>query len=110
MAAGLMTKLEAKRQINFLATFDRKFDGFRREIERVKRAVETGTTYGGRWPLDGLERIAKSLVGAGAVYGLLDITDWAKKYLQRLADIREQSAHPTHKELDWQEAKIAVLE
>lgn len=101
--------LTAKRQLGFLATFDKKFEGFRREMERLRRASVTGKSFGGRWPTEGLERIAKSLVGAGAVYSLGEITEWARGFLGRIDAVRASSEPPADADLEWLAAQIGVL-
>ncbi|MBW2278253.1 MAG: hypothetical protein JRF63_12220, partial [Deltaproteobacteria bacterium] len=104
-----LTPLAAQRQISFLTTFGKKFEGFRKEMERLERAVSTGGDHAGRWPTDGLERIARSLVGAGAVYGLPDVTDWARTFLERLDEIRGADGPPGGDDLSWLASKITAL-
>lgn len=105
-----MNELEAKRQLSFLNTFGRKFEGFRREMERLRRARDTGTSFDGKWPTDGLERTAKSLIGAGAVYGLTQIAEWAKLFLKRLDVIGSRDTPPTADDMDWLAHQISALE
>lgn len=105
-----ITPLAAKRQMSFLATFEKKFQGFRREMERLRRASSTGKAFGGRWPTEGLERTARSLVGAGAVYGLPAITDWARNFLTRLDTIRASQDPPSDDDLSWLGERIGELE
>jgi CheY-like chemotaxis protein len=110
MSGNTSTKvLTARRQLGFLATFDKKFEGFRREMERLRRASVTGKSFGGRWPTEGLERITKSLVGAGAVYSLAEITEWARAFLGRLDAIRTSAEPPTEADLGWLASQIGVL-
>ncbi len=101
--------IAARRQLSFLSTFEKKFQGFRREMERLRRASSTGQAFGGSWPTDGLERTAKSLVGAGAVYGLPNITDWARSFLGKLGSIRSSDTPPDDNDLDWLAEQIGVL-
>jgi len=104
-----LTPLAAQRQISFLTTFGKKFEGFRKEMERLERAVSVGGDHSGRWPTEGLERIARSLVGAGAVYGLPAVTDWARAFLERLNEIRGATTPPGDEDLSWLASKITEL-
>ena len=101
--------IAAKRQLGFLSTFEKKFQGFRREMERLQRASSTGQSFGNGWPTDGLDRTARSLVGAGAVYGLPNITDWAKSFLDKIESIHSSESPPGENDLDWLAKQIGVL-
>jgi hypothetical protein len=99
----------ARRQLGFLETFDKKYEGFRRELERLERVAGGGSPAASGWPTDGLERIARSLVGAGAVYSLPTVTNWARSFLERLDRIRGVSAPPSREDFAWLAEQIGVL-
>lgn len=100
----------ARRQLGFLETFDRKYDGFFRELERLERIVAAGGVPPVRgWPTEGLERISRSLVGAGAVYGLPTVTTWARGLLERLNRIRNSPVAPDRENFAWLEEQVAAL-
>ncbi len=104
-----VSPLVARRQLGFLETFDKKLEGFRREMERLERAAGSGKSYGGSWPTEGLERIARSLVGAGAVYGLPAVTDWARSFLERLDSLRSGEQAPSRDDFAWLAEQIGTL-
>ncbi|MFO8070914.1 MAG: response regulator [Polyangia bacterium] len=104
-----VSPLVARRQLGFLETFDKKLEGFRREMERLERAAGSGKSYGGSWPTEGLERIARSLVGAGAVYGLPAVTDWARSFLERLDSLRSGEQAPSRDDFAWLAEQIGAL-
>jgi hypothetical protein len=99
----------ARRQLGFLETFDKKYEGFRRELERLERMAGPGAPPAGGWPTEGLERIARSLVGAGAVYSLPTITTWARGFLERLDRIRQGGAAPSLEDFSWLAERIRAL-
>ncbi len=101
--------IAARRQLSFLSTFEKKFQGFRREMERLQRSSSTGHAFGGSWPTDGLDRTARSLVGAGAVYGLPDITDWARNFLDKINSIHLSDTPPGENDMEWLAEQIGVL-
>ncbi|MBN2525604.1 MAG: hypothetical protein JXR76_04360 [Deltaproteobacteria bacterium] len=107
---GRMSALEARRQLSFLKSFDRKFQVLDREWQRLNRSKESRTTSKVGWPTDGLERTAKSLIGAGAVYGLGQISKWAGEFLDALGVIRDRKSAPSQQEMDWLADKIRLLE
>ena len=105
-----MSALEARRQLSFLKSFDRKFQVLDRELQRLNRARNSKKTVSGGWPTDGLERTVKSLIGAGAVYGLKEISTWAREFLDTLGGIRSRKTPPTQKEMTWLADRIHVLD
>ncbi len=105
-----MSALEARRQLSFLKSFDRKFQVLDRELQRLNRARDARTTSPSGWPIDGLERTVKSLIGAGAVYGLADISTWAREFLDALGRIRARKTALPQEDMDWLADRIRVLE
>ncbi|MBN2343552.1 MAG: hypothetical protein JXX29_23595 [Deltaproteobacteria bacterium] len=101
---------ETKRQLSFLNSFERKFQMLHREIQRLERMRQGGSAFAGNWPTDGLERTAKSLIGAGAVYGLTEISKWAEGFLSSLHGIRKNSTPPSDSEMAWLNEQVAELE
>jgi CheY-like chemotaxis protein len=104
-----LSALAVARRVGFLGTFDSKIEGLRREMERVGRAAGDPKAFGGRWPVEGLERIGRSLIGAGPVYGLNDVTDWARRFLTRLDELRAGAAGPSDEDMRWLAAEIQVF-
>ncbi len=99
----------ARRQLGFLETFDKKYEGFRRELERLERLAAAGGPPAGGWPTEGLERIARGLVGAGAVYGLPTVTTWARGFLERLDAIHGATVVPSSLDFSFLAEQIGAL-
>ncbi|MDD5306595.1 MAG: response regulator [Deltaproteobacteria bacterium] len=104
-----LSALALQRRMGFLGTFGAKIESLRREMERVNRAAGDPKSFSGSWPAEGLERIGRSLVGAGPVYGLNGVTDWAKGFLSRLDELRASVAGPTEEDVRWLASEIQAL-
>ena len=105
-----LSPLVARRRLSYLATFENKIHALRRGLERVRRVADDATTFSGRLPTDDLERVGRSLVGAGLVYGLNEVTDWANSFIAGLANLRRRGELPTEKDFEWLAAQISTLQ
>jgi CheY-like chemotaxis protein len=106
---GTLSELGARRQLFFLGTFDKKLQILRRELERLQRAASESGMPGGQRSLNEVDRVVRGLVGAGPVYGVENITAWAKETLTRVEAIRQTNAPPTEEDLAWLASEIQEL-
>jgi PleD family two-component response regulator len=105
-----LNPLVARRRLSYLATFENKIHSLRRGLEQLERAAEGDTSSEGRLPTDELERVSRSLVSAGLVYGLDDVTTWANDFLSRVDEIRKGDTGASEEDVDWLASQILALQ
>jgi len=98
---NLAGRLATKRKLGFLKTFDKRIEGLIREKERLLRALRDPDAPGSAAWLDNVESIIRGFVGAGPVYGINAVSDWAKSTLAQVARRREMEADPNEEDLLW---------
>ncbi len=100
----------AKRRLSYLATFESKIQGLKRGLDEIKQVSASLSDNQGGLPTEELEHIARSLVGAGLVYGLQEVTTWANGFLQQIDIIQKREDAATGEDFDWLSSKIFDLQ
>jgi hypothetical protein len=98
---SMQNRLATKRKLGFLKTFDKRIEGLKRERQRLERVIEDPDPLGPATWLENVERIVRGFIGAGPVYGINNVSEWAKKTIDEIQAIRERAGPPTEEELLW---------
>jgi hypothetical protein len=110
---SLANRLAIKRKAGFLKTFNKRIDTLKREKERLEKALEDRDSLGNQPWLDRVQRTVQGFVGAGPVYGIIPVSDWAKQSLDHIKKIKQNSAAPTEEDINWitsMTQELAVLQ
>jgi hypothetical protein len=98
---SLANRLSLKRKAGFLKTFNKRIDALKREKERLERALEDRDSLANQPWLDRIERTVQGFVGAGPVYGITPVSDWAKRSLEHIKKIKQNGTVPAEEDINW---------
>ncbi len=98
---SLANRLAIKRKAGFLKTFNKRIETLKREKERLVLAVEGQDSLANQPWLDRIERTVQGFVGAGPVYGITPVSDWAKRSLEHIKTVKQSGRVPTEEDMNW---------
>ena len=98
---SLANRLAVKRKAGFLKSFGKRIDFLRRERERLARAMADPDILGDKPWIEQVERTVQGFIGAGPVYGITAVSDWAKRSLERIKSIKQAGTPPTEDDVNW---------
>jgi len=81
-----LSPLVIQRQRRFLASLPKKIEELRSEVAPLTKEEEPDTAKDVRAVTDKLRRKAQALLGAGPVYNLPTVTDWARDFIEFLEE------------------------
>jgi hypothetical protein len=98
---SLANRLAVKRKAGFLRTFNKRIETLKHEKERLEKTVENPDSLADQPWTERVERTVQGFIGAGPVYGITAVSDWAQRTLDHIKHIK-QNDHPlTDEDIHW---------